>query len=471
MSSFQVDDHNFEEVKKASFLSVEKQDAIKAFKKYLGTDKNFDDLLIKTYSENDLAINPNWDTFTYKNVGLESAQVAHISASLNVHKEFTYKIIFLNINGKLYSAIEAIYVEAMHEGSLNDGTILYFDLNGKYSFGYTVKDGEVIHRLKKNVKISMAGLSLSSLFMQEGREIFDLGSEDWDLGDLDPILITANRWRPFEWHWSSDTAERDSSDDSGGRSEGEGGGEENEEPVCDPGSGKILDKNGEDCVCPDGMVENEAGVCREICNDGLIDFGCGCGQPEPINDKCRGDCVENKTTNAPVVEPSKGTISQEGIDLLKGIERLSLIPYDDKTKKRLTEWNKHATIGYGHLISESEFDKYKDGITELEAEALFKKDIDIEVGSLRQMRYNLTQNQFDAILIFSYNIGGKSKGGFDKSSARKLLEDCEDEGSNYNSLEKAWKVFNKQEGVTLPGLQNRRNAEWNIFVKGVYERW
>jgi GH24 family phage-related lysozyme (muramidase) len=219
------------------------------------------------------------------------------------------------------------------------------------------------------------------------------------------------------------------------------------------------------------MVEGDGGGCKEVCKEGLIDKGCGCGEPEPVDDKCRGNCVENNTSNTPDLNPSTGQISQDGVNLLKGIEELSLFPYDDKTSLRLTKWNKHATIGYGHLIREFEFDEYKNGITELEAEALFKKDIDIEVGSLRQMSYNLTQNQFDALLIFSYDIGGQLKGGFDKSSARKMLEDCDDDGSNYGNLQDAWKSFNKQGGIILRGLQNRRNAEWNIFANGVYERW
>lgn len=195
-------------------------------------------------------------------------------------------------------------------------------------------------------------------------------------------------------------------------------------------------------------------------------------EPEPTNGKCK-DCVDDNTNNQYDVDPSTGELSQEGIDLLKGIETLALQPYDDTNPNggTLTAWNKHATIGYGHLIRQSEWDDYKNGITETEAEDLFTDDIDLEITSLRDMSGSLTQNQFDALAIFSFNIGGQNGGGFDTSSARKMLEDCEDEGSNYDTLEAAWKAFNKQGGTVVLGLNNRRNAEWNIFVDGVYEQW
>lgn len=41
---------------------------------------------------------------------------------------------------------------------------------------------------------------------------------------------------------------------------------------------------------------------------------------------------------------------------------------------------------------------------------------------------------------------------------------------DYGHLKDAWKAFNKQGGNVVSGLDNRRNAEWNIFVDGVYEQ-
>lgn len=51
--------------------------------------------------------------------------------------------------------------------------------------------------------------------------------------------------------------------------------------------------------------------------------------------------------------------STKGQDLLKKIESLRLNPYDDQTGKDISAWVKGATIGYGHLILQNEWDVYK----------------------------------------------------------------------------------------------------------------
>ena len=66
-------------------------------------------------------------------------------------------------------------------------------------------------------------------------------------------------------------------------------------------------------------------------------------------------------------------MSPEGCRLLQSVEELRLLPYDDQTGKTITEWLEGATIGYGYLIPEDEWDIYKDGITREMAETLFLK--------------------------------------------------------------------------------------------------
>ncbi len=42
----------------------------------------------------------------------------------------------------------------------------------------------------------------------------------------------------------------------------------------------------------------------------------------------------------------------------------------------------------------------------------------------------------------------------------------------YHSLEDAWEKRGiKTQGQISQGLINRRNAEWEMFSRGVYERW
>lgn len=160
--------------------------------------------------------------------------------------------------------------------------------------------------------------------------------------------------------------------------------------------------------------------------------------------------------------------STRAIELLKSIESLATSPYDDQTGLDTDKWVKGATIGYGHLISQDEWSDYKDGITEAKALELFKQDLSPFVETIQNsVTAPITQNQFDAMVIFIFNIG---RSAFTKSSALKLINDQSAE-SDYDSLEDAWKAWNKSQHQVNAGLINRRNAEWNIYSKNIYERW
>lgn len=182
---------------------------------------------------------------------------------------------------------------------------------------------------------------------------------------------------------------------------------------------------------------------------------------------------------APQTEPAKTStstsdekmsMSQNGVNLLKQIERLRLKPYDDQTGKEISAWVKGATIGYGHLIAKFEWEKYKNGISESDAQALFQKNFPPYEACVREhISVKLQQNQFDALVMLAYNIG-KEKGGFPDSSVVKLINDPQ-ATTNYKNLEQAWKAWNKSQGKVLQGLNNRRESEWNVYSKGVYKGW
>lgn len=162
------------------------------------------------------------------------------------------------------------------------------------------------------------------------------------------------------------------------------------------------------------------------------------------------------------------TFSEKGEGLLKDIEKLRLKPYDDQTGKDITGWVEGATIGYGHLISSKEWKLYKDGITEEQAEQLFEDDLAPYVDKVNEaITVGVSQQQFDAMVLLTYNIG---EPGFAASSVAKLVNDPAAD-TPYASLEDAWKAWNKSQGKVNQGLINRRNAEWNIYTKGVYETW
>ncbi|WP_205634822.1 type VI secretion system tip protein TssI/VgrG, partial [Photorhabdus namnaonensis] len=162
------------------------------------------------------------------------------------------------------------------------------------------------------------------------------------------------------------------------------------------------------------------------------------------------------------------SISQDGLNLLKEIEGLRLKPYNDQTGKNIDNWTEGATIGYGKLISKSEWDTYKNGITEDEAEQLFKDTLaPYEKAVNDGITKEIKQNEYDALVLLSYNIG---IGGFKKSSVVKMIND-ENAKTGYDSIDDAWKVWNKSQGKVNQGLINRRAAELKIFNNGVYEKW
>jgi GH24 family phage-related lysozyme (muramidase) len=164
---------------------------------------------------------------------------------------------------------------------------------------------------------------------------------------------------------------------------------------------------------------------------------------------------------------SELTLGQKGIELLKDYETLRLQTYDDQTSKDISAWVEGATIGYGHLIARNEWDIYKNGISEDQADMLFSDDLAPFVAAVnRGLSKDIAQNEFDACVILAFNIGVR---GFSSSSALKLINDS-NAATDYDDLESAWKAWNKSQGKVSRGLQNRRNSEWKVYSQAVYER-
>ena len=166
--------------------------------------------------------------------------------------------------------------------------------------------------------------------------------------------------------------------------------------------------------------------------------------------------------------PTGMSVSPDGVALLKAVEQLRLEPYDDQTGEAIDQWAAGATVGFGHLIAKADWGTYKDGITEAVANALFATDLapfEAVVGS--SISVGLQQYEYDALVIFAFNIG---KSGFGKSSVVKLVNDPA-AVTAFTSLEAAWKAWNKSQGKVMKGLDNRRYCEWKIYTVAVYVPW
>lgn len=101
-------------------------------------------------------------------------------------------------------------------------------------------------------------------------------------------------------------------------------------------------------------------------------------------------------------------ISTNGLNIIKNFEGLSLSAYRDEAGV----W----TIGYGST-------RYHDGIAikpgdklanETQADALLRNTLGQYVDAVNShVKVQLTQNQFDALVSFTYNVG---TGGFEEST-------------------------------------------------------
>lgn len=115
------------------------------------------------------------------------------------------------------------------------------------------------------------------------------------------------------------------------------------------------------------------------------------------------------------------------------------------------------TIGYGHVLRKGED---SGEITEIQAEYLLQNDVaEVEDKINNLVSVPLTQNQFDALISFTYNVG---PGNFERST---LLR-CLNKGL-YNLAADQFKRWVYGGGVILPGLVSRREEEKELFLKEV----
>lgn len=143
--------------------------------------------------------------------------------------------------------------------------------------------------------------------------------------------------------------------------------------------------------------------------------------------------------------------NSRGIELIKFFEGFQSNPYICS--------GGHPTIGFGHKILTKE--SYKE-ISKTEAEKLLKQDLFIaEKSVLRHITTILNDNQFSALVSFTFNLGGAA---LQRSTLRQKI--------NYGLYDEAELEFLRwvyARGRILPGLIKRRKAEYNLFNSGINE--
>lgn len=142
--------------------------------------------------------------------------------------------------------------------------------------------------------------------------------------------------------------------------------------------------------------------------------------------------------------------SEEGLKLLKSFEGCRLTAYRDAVGV--------LTIGYGSTgphVTEGL------SITQAEAENLLRKDVArFETGVRESVKASINQNEFDALVCFSFNIGITA---FKSSTLLKLLNTDADR----TVVASEFSRWTKADGKVLEGLRRRREAEKQLFLKKV----
>lgn len=143
-------------------------------------------------------------------------------------------------------------------------------------------------------------------------------------------------------------------------------------------------------------------------------------------------------------------ISNVGLSLIKGFEGKRTSAYDDG----VGVW----TIGFGTI-------KYPNGVrvkkgdvcTEKQAEDYLRNDLSkFEAAINKLVKVPLTQNQFDALASFTYNLGETN---LSNSTLLKKLNKGDYQGAADQFL-----VWKKAGGKELNGLVRRREAERSLFL-------
>ena len=139
------------------------------------------------------------------------------------------------------------------------------------------------------------------------------------------------------------------------------------------------------------------------------------------------------------------SISNNGLALIKNFEGCRLTSYQDS----VGVW----TIGYGHTSGVSKGQT----ITQAQADAFLKADCASAEKSVNSYsKYNWNQNQFDALVSFTFNCGSGNLKTLLNNGQRTISE-----------ISAKITAYNKAGGKVLQGLVNRRTAEKELFDKSV----
>jgi lysozyme len=142
-------------------------------------------------------------------------------------------------------------------------------------------------------------------------------------------------------------------------------------------------------------------------------------------------------------------LSEAGLTLIKVSEGL-------RTKVYL-DGGGNPTIGYGHMLTPGE--SFPDGIDDAQATAFLREDTAFAVHAVNTLvvaKVKLTQNQFDALVDFVYNLGARTL--LNSTLYKDLL------AGKFSAAADQFLLWDHAGGKVEAGLVKRRAAERTMFL-------
>lgn len=143
-------------------------------------------------------------------------------------------------------------------------------------------------------------------------------------------------------------------------------------------------------------------------------------------------------------------VSAKGLELIKRFEGCRLTSYKDVGGVWTVGWGTTGPhVGPGLTI------------TQAQADTWLQEHVDKFAAGVRDLlKVAVNQNQFDALVSFSYNVGLSA---FQSSTLLRLLND----GADVSVVASEFLRWTKVDGKVIEGLKNRREAERELFLTKV----
>jgi lysozyme len=184
---------------------------------------------------------------------------------------------------------------------------------------------------------------------------------------------------------------------------------------------------------------------------------------EAVSQAVRSAKVAPRASRAAQKANAELVPDEQGVTLLEEFEGNEPFAYNDGAG--------YLTIGIGHKLTDDELRSgyvniggesvyWKSGLTGDQIDMLAQQDLGTATDIVkRHVKVPLSQNQFNALTSFAYNVGPKpfvENAGFLQALNR---------GDEADFL-KRFQMYVRAKGVVLPGLQRRRAAEAALFMAG-----